>query len=72
VRIAFHEGAFLGTRVNMALQVCLLSLRAFVPEAFRCPWRGPELAALSFFAEDATIDEVLYAMLQGFGEGRDH
>jgi hypothetical protein len=41
-----------------------------VPETFRYLWSYPELTALSFFAEDATIHEVLYAMLQGFGQRR--
>jgi hypothetical protein len=38
-------------------------LQAFVPEAFRWPWSYPELVALSFFAEDVTIHELLYALL---------
>jgi hypothetical protein len=42
------------------------------PETFRYPWSYPELFALSFLAEDATIHEVLYAMLQGFGQRCDH
>jgi hypothetical protein len=32
----------------------------------------PGLVALYLFAEDAAIHEVLYAMLQGFGQRRDH
>jgi FMN phosphatase YigB (HAD superfamily) len=33
------------------------------PEAYRRPLSYLELVALSFFAEDATIHEVLYAVL---------
>jgi hypothetical protein len=49
-----------------------LRLQAIVPETLRYLWSYPELIALSFFAEDATIHEVLYAMLQGFGQRSDH
>jgi hypothetical protein len=34
-----------------------------VPDAFRWSWSYPELVALSFFAEDVTIHELLYALL---------
>jgi hypothetical protein len=57
--------------VNKVLLVCLLSLHALLPEAFRRPWSYPELVALSFFAEDATIHEVLYTVLKRLEEGRD-
>jgi hypothetical protein len=57
--------------VNKVLLVCLYSLQAFVPQAFRRPWSYPELVALSFFAEDATIHEVLFTVLKWLEEGRD-
>jgi hypothetical protein len=72
VRAAFREVVFPGTQVNKALSVYLLSFRAFMAEVFGRPWSYPRIDARPFFTRAATIHEVLYAVLQGFGEGRDH
>jgi hypothetical protein len=63
----------LGTSVNRGAATSLPTPPpSLCAGTFRNLWSYPELIALSFFAENATIHEVLYTVLQGFGQRCDH